>query len=131
MIKYPFSQFKARSILLWLIVGIFAFGMVLGALEPVFKFDEKTESNLITIFVYLTLCGWIYYVSNKAGIDVKELVKKGERVKPYIVFGLVLSLAIFSVGSSLLLGYLLSYIIPSLLTSEWFQREPNLPVSSF
>jgi uncharacterized protein len=131
MTPFPYSRFKARSILWWVIVGFFAYGMVSEIVKEFVQFDEETESNIASVFFYVWLCGWIYYISIRAGIDVRGLIRKGEGVKPYILFGLVILLVLLSAGSTLLLGYLLSYLSPSLLTSEWFQGESYPTPSSF
>jgi membrane protease YdiL (CAAX protease family) len=131
MIGNPYSRFKARSILWWQIIGLFAFELVLALVKNFIQLDEETESNILSVFTYFCLCGWIYYIANKAGIDVRGLISNGEGVKLYILFGLVLLLVILSVGSGLLFGYLLSYLSPGLLTSEWFQGKSYPSPSSF
>jgi membrane protease YdiL (CAAX protease family) len=131
MIGNPYSRFKARSILWWQIIGLFAFELVLALVKNFIQLDEETESNILSVFIYICLCGWIYYIANQAGIDVRGLISNGEGVKPYILFGLVLLLVILSVGSGLLFGYLLSYLSPALLTSEWFQGKSYPSPSSF
>jgi uncharacterized protein len=123
MIGNPYSRFKARSIIWWMLLGLFALGTMFAIVEYFIPLDDQTETELYGMFINLWLCGWIYYVANKAEINVRELIGKGEGVKPYILFGLVILLVIFSVGSFYLLGYLLSYISPSVLTSEWFQEK--------
>jgi uncharacterized protein len=129
MTQSPYSRFKARSIIWWQITGLIVFTILLALVKDFVQLDEETDSNLLLIAIYLCESGWIYYVSKKAGIDVWELIRKGERVNPYLLFGLVPLLVLLSIGVGLLLGYVLSYTFPSLLTSDWFQGK-SYPSSS-
>lgn len=123
-INNPFLHLKVRSLLLRLLLISIVLGIGLGAIQATsgLKFNPQVLNLILYIFVFGLLCLWTLADFKRLGVQMEYVVGRlpsNHRWLPMV--GLVILLLLFSMGSYLVLFYLLSLLAPSFI--EGILRE--------
>ncbi|NMG07004.1 type II CAAX endopeptidase family protein [Brasilonema sp. UFV-L1] len=112
----PFLHLKVRSLLLRLLLIFFILGLGLGIIQATtgVQFHPQVLNLILYIFVFGLLCLWTLADFKRFRIHIRYFVGRlpnNHRWLPMV--GLVIVLILFSIGSYLVLFYLLSLAAPS------------------
>ena len=117
-INNPFLRLKVRSLLLRLLLISFVLGLGLGLIQVTrqLNFNPQVLNLVLYIFVFGLLCFWTLADFKRLGIHLNYVVGRlPNNYKWLPKVGLVILLILFSIGSYLVLLYLLSLAAPSLV----------------
>jgi CAAX protease family protein len=87
----------------------------------------ETELNLLFLFMYLWMFYWMQHTSGEVGIDLRNFVRGGKVSGIPKLVGLVVLLFLSAAGTTVLTGYVLSYLWPSMLDSGWWPGAAYRP----
>ena len=115
-INNPFLHLKVRCLLLRLLLISIVVGIGLGLIQMTsgLRFNSQVLNLILYIFVFALLCLWTLADFKRLGIHLSYVVgplPNNHRWLPMV--GLVIVLILFSIGSYLVLFYLLSLVAPS------------------
>ncbi|KAB8330330.1 CPBP family intramembrane metalloprotease [Scytonema tolypothrichoides VB-61278] len=112
----PFLRLKVRSLLLRLFLISFVLGLGLGLIQVTkqWNFNPQVLNLVLYIFVFGLLCLWTLADFKRLGIQLNYVVGRLPNNHKWLPkLGLVILLILFSIGSYLVLLYLLSLVTPS------------------
>ncbi|MBW4635372.1 MAG: CPBP family intramembrane metalloprotease [Iphinoe sp. HA4291-MV1] len=115
-INNPFLHLKVRSLLLRLLLISFVLGLGLGLIQATreLNFNPQVLNLILYIFVFGLLCLWTLADFKRLGVHLNYIVGQlpnNHRWLPMV--GLVILMILFSIGSYLVLFYILSLVAPS------------------
>lgn len=117
-INNPFLRLKVRSLLLRLFLISFVLGLGLGLIQVTkpLNFNPQVLNLVLYIFVFGSLSLWTLADFKRLGIHLNYVVGRLPNNHKWLPkVGLVILLILFSIGSYLVLLYLLSLVAPSLV----------------
>lgn len=115
-INNPFLHLKVRTLPLRLLLISIVLGLGLGLIQTTsgLKFNPQVLNLILYIVVFGLLCLWTLADFKRLGVHLSNVVGRlpnNHRWLPMV--GLVILLILFSIGSYLVLFYLLSLVAPS------------------
>lgn len=115
----PFTNFKARSLLLWGFLIPVALGFALGLISGFSRFNptDPIFGLIIGSLTFVLLALWAIYRLRRLHINVKHLIGSLPNNYPWLpTVGIVIAILLFSLGSGQLFYSALSFAAPELVT---------------
>ena len=125
----PFSKAKTRTIVYWFVLLpplLFALFISLGILLNLPELIKSSQINFadplfssiaINIFVYCLILVWLFFYQVKTKFKLKYLVGELRAMRKHVrLLPIVLPMLLFSVGTAVIIFYLLYFISPETVT---------------
>lgn len=119
-----FNRLRLRGLPIWLVISFIITLVILGIAKVSIK--NPLITNLMELIPYVIAVIWLLKKNRKLNIKLKSLIgKPPENFKWWKLILGVLVIILFSLGSTFVLNYCLSYLAPHYLLSNYNVSKPS------